>query len=178
VDTFLLRVFQRQVADQCRFVMASVPIINQASSTGNHDSLWMGCQMFVVGAGNASKALWGEGRSRSTIAPHRQRLRDSLGVTDTSPLYKLDIRNHFEHYDERIDRWWANSVHHNLLDRMIGPPGMVSGLADVDMFRVFDPATGSIFFWGEQYPLQPIATECERILPLAETEAAKPPWSE
>ena len=86
MDLMLLRVFQRQVADQCRLVLTSVPIINQAAESGDHDQLWIGCQMFVVGASNVSKALWGQPSSREKVAARRQPLRDSLGVDDASPL--------------------------------------------------------------------------------------------
>ena len=157
MDLMLLRVFQRQVADQCRFALAGVPLINDGLAGGNQDSLWIGCQMFVVGAGNTSKALWGEGRRRNAVASAREPLRTSLSVYDSSPLYDLDLRNHFEHYDERIDRWWNESTNHNHLDRLIGPPTSIAGLADIEMFRVLDPSepTGPrVVFWGEPYDLQ------------------------
>ena len=172
----LLRIFQRQVADQCRLVLASVPAINQAAATGDHDSLWISCQMFVVGAANVSKLLWGDGRSRGKVAPRRQSLRDSLNVTDSSPLRNVDMRHNFEHIDQRLDQWWSQSKSHNHLDRMIGPPSAVAGLADIDRFRVYDPTTVSIVFWGQTYALQPIASECDRIYPVAVREAQNPHW--
>ena len=174
----LLRVFQRHVADQCRFTLAAVPVINQSVAQGDHDRLWIGCQMFVVGAGNVSKALWGDGRHRSAAAPARESLRDSLGVTDASPLHQVAIRNHFEHFDERIERWWRESPARNHLDRMIGPPKAVAGLTEIEIFRIYDPSlpTGPrIVFWGESFELQPIATECDRILLVADQEAEKWP---
>jgi hypothetical protein len=181
MDLMLLRIFQRQVADQCRFTLAGVPLINQVlqGEGANQDQLWIGCQMFVVGSGNASKALWGEGRNREKISEARQPLRESLDVDDASPLYSLELRNHFEHYDERIDRWWNNSPNHIHVDRIIGPPELISGVEDTDRFRVLDP-TGPdgprIIFWGQTFDLQPIASECERVQAIAETEAAKPHW--
>lgn len=176
MDLLLLRVFQRQVADQCRFVLASVPLINKGEIERDQDTLWIGCQMFVVGAGNVSKALWGDGRSRRKTAPVRQPLRDSLQTDDSSPLYDVAMRNHFEHYDERLDRWWAESPTHNHLDRHIGA-GTVGGLAAIEMFRVYDPDTMSVVFWGEEFALNPIATECERIIAIAHRESSKPHWS-
>lgn len=180
MELMLLRIFQRQVADQCRFTLAAVPLINQGlQSRGNQDQLWIGCQMFVVGSGNASKALWGGGRDRKNISKHRQPLRESLNVDDTSPLYSLELRNHFEHYDERIDQWWKNSPSHNHIDKIIGPPSAISGPEDKEKFRVFDPSSPDgprIVFWGQAFDLQPIASECERIMAIAEVEASKPHW--
>jgi hypothetical protein len=171
-----MRVFQRQVVDQCRLVLASVPMINQGAGSGDQDQLWIGCQMFVVGAGNTSKALWGDGRDRAKTSVRRQPLRESLEVKDDSPLYDLSMRNNFEHYDERIDRWWKESPSHNHLDRMIGSPNIVSGLTDIDRFRVYDPGGLSIVFWGQTWELQPIANECERVHAIASREAVKPQW--
>ncbi len=174
MENLLLRVFQSQVADQCRFALTGAALINEGNQVHDQDRLWTGCQMFVVGAGNTSKALWGDGRDRPRISKRRQPLRESLAVDDNSPLYSLDLRNHFEHYDERIERWWASSTSRNHLDRLIGKPATVSGIVDTDMFRVFDPSEPTIYFWGERYALQPIASECDRIYRLAQAEAAKP----
>jgi hypothetical protein len=174
MDLMKLRVFQRHVADQCRIVIVSVPQINEAVAARDQDSLWVACQMFVVGAGNISKALWGQA---GKLTLEREPLRDSLGVTNTSPLRIVNMRNNFEHYDERIDTWWDTCPNHNILDRMIGSPDAVVGLSDTERFRVYDPTSGSIVFWGQQFELQPIATEVDRIFPIAEKEAAKPHWT-
>ena len=165
MDLMLLRIFQRQVRDQCRFVLESVPIVNQAAATGDQDRLWIGCRMFVSGSGNVSKALWGEGRNREKTSALRGPLRDSLEVEDSSPLYDLSMRNNFEHFDDRIDKWWKHSTSHNHLDRMIGSPNMVVGLSEMDMFRIYDPSGPTIVFRGQTFDLQPIATECDRIYP-------------
>ena len=135
--------------------------------------LWVGVQVGITGAGNVSKALWGQG---SRLAESRRPLRDSLTVPENSPFRDVSMRNHFEHYDERLDRWWRESPNHNHLDRMIGPPSGVVGLDDLDRFRVYDPTTNDVVFWGERFNMQAIATEAERLLPIAETEAAKPHW--
>lgn len=172
----LLRVFQRQVADQCRLVLTAAPMIDHAASVEDQDALWIGCQVFVVGAGNLSKALWGDGKNRAKVATLRQPLRDSLEVADSSPLLPLAFRNHFEHYDERIDKWWKQSQSHNILDRMIGSAADVVGFTDLESFRIYDPSGPSIVFWGDRFDLQPIANECERIYRIAIQEAAKPHW--
>lgn len=111
------RLFQGLVADQGRFTLAAVPIINGSVARDDHDRLWIGCQMlFVVRAGNGSKALYGDGRHRSAAVRARAPLRDALGVTNASPLHQVAIRNHFEHFAERIERRWRESPTRNDLD--------------------------------------------------------------
>lgn len=151
-----------------------VPTINKAVEDADHDSLWVAVQIFVTGAANMAKALWGQ---KQAHAEARADLRASLGVQDDSPLRNVTMRNHFEHYDERIDRWDANSRDHNFVDRTIGPPEMIEGVDDLDRFRFFDPSTASVYFWGERFDLRPIADEASRLLQLAEIEASKPHWT-
>ncbi|WP_417220868.1 hypothetical protein [Arthrobacter sp.] len=136
--------------------------------------LWLGCQQFLVGAANVSKALWGQ---RSRFADQRVSIRNSLGVTDDSPLKDVSFRNHFEHFDERLDRWWSDSTSHNHLDKHLGAPESVGGFKAIERFRIYDPATHRIIFWGEEFQVEPIALDMARIRPIAETESSKPHWA-
>jgi hypothetical protein len=180
----LLRLFQQQVRDQCQVVLVAAQQINaglmaaQQINAGpigpdDQDPLWVGCQNLVTGAGNVSKALWGQ---KGRAAAARKPLRDSLNVDDTSPFREVSMRNHFEHYDERLDAWWKESENHNHLDRFLGPPTAVAGFNDKEMFRTFDPATLDIVFWGERFNVQAIVTEAERIFATAAIESRKPHW--
>ncbi|WP_376742351.1 hypothetical protein [Ensifer canadensis] len=80
--------------------------------------------------------------------------------------------------DDRIDRWWAESVHHNYVDRIIGPRNIIGGAATTDMFRMFDPTTADVVFWGEEFNIQALIDEVRRIMPVLEVEAAKPHWEQ
>lgn len=86
------------------------------------------------------------------------------------------MRNHFEHMDERIDRWWRDSPNHIFVDGNIGPDNAIAGPGPIDRFRMFDPETAEITFWGESFNAQIIVNEIDRILPIVEREAAKPHW--
>jgi hypothetical protein len=87
------------------------------------------------------------------------------------------MRNHFEHYDERLDIWWRTSTNHIIVDMVVGPRGWVmDGVAESDMFRQFDPTTRDVIFWGEAFNIQRIVDEVQRLLPIAAPEAGKPHW--
>ncbi len=88
------------------------------------------------------------------------------------------MRNHFEHYDERLDKWWKSSETRNHFDMSVIPPGAVQGLADIDMFRVFDPSTADIVFWGQRFNVNEIVREAAKLLPIASAEASKPHWED
>lgn len=173
MDTFLLRVFQAHVVHCCNSVIFGAEEIG--NDTYNANRLWYGVQNVVTGAGNLSKAFWGAGDSR--IA-ERQPLRNSLTVSDASPLRRVvQIRNDYEHLDERIEQWWNASPEHNLVQQLIGPRGSISGLDEKEMLRWFDPTTGDVIFWGHEMSIPAVLEEARRILPVAEAECAKPHWN-
>ena len=174
MDLFLIRVFQRQVADQCRIGLYGAALLSDGLQNAvDQDTIWIGMQTLLTGAGNVSKALWGSG---GKLEAERQPLRESLGVSDTSPLRDVNMRNNFEHYDERLDRWWNESSRHNHFDRYIGPLDAIGAIDDLDRFRQYDPATKEMAFWGQRFDVQTIETALGELLPRAEFEAAKPHW--
>jgi hypothetical protein len=134
--------------------------------------VWFWIEAFLSVAANISKALWGPGGKK---AEEREPLRRSLGVPDSAPLEITDMRNHFEHFDDRLESWWAPSPSHNYFDRNIMPRSVIkaSHLIDEDFFRFLDPVTGDVIFWGDAYNLPAIAREIHRILSIA----AARPWT-
>lgn len=173
MDLMLLRVFQTQIQLQCQAVLVASQEFDSAMTTGDMIRAWIAIQNILGAAANISKALWGQG---GRFAEQREPLRASLQVDDTSPLRDVAMRNHFEHYDERLDKWWNTSESRNHLDMSVLPPGAVQGLADIDMFRVFDPSTADIVFWGQRFNVNDIVREAAKLLPIATAEASKPHW--
>lgn len=173
MDLMLLRNFQRQVELQCRAVLIASHDFNTAMLTGDGTHAWIALQNLLTAAANISKALWGVG---GKFAEHRKPLRESLGVEDTAIFREVAMRNNFEHYDERLDEWWETSEHHNHLDMSFFPAGNVVGLAEIDMFRVFDPSTSEVVFWGQRFNLNDLVQAISNLLPVANAQAAKPHW--
>lgn len=176
MDLMLLRLFQQQTLEQCTYILAAANQLDNRISAGAYDDVfWRELQNFVVSTANVSKLLWGQA---GKLAKKRKALRDSIKVEDSSPLRPTTMRNHFEHIDERLDKWWAESSSHNHADQSVGPPAMIAGLKEIELFRGYDPATGTARFWGDTYNLLKIVEEVNRIYPLLRTEAAKPHWEE
>jgi hypothetical protein len=179
MDLMLLRTFQRQVELQCKIVLlAALDLQNAINAPGNsaaNPQTWASIQNLLTGAANISKALWGQGNKYAT---EREPLRASIQVDDTSPLKPVVMRNHFEHFDEKLDDWWRDSPGHNFVDQIVGPPNtvVVRPQVDIDIFRRFDPGTGALMFWGKEFNLLEVVAEVERILPITSAEAAKPDY--
>jgi hypothetical protein len=145
MELMLLRVFQRQIELQCQAVLVATHEFNSAMTTGDMTHAWIAIQNILTAAANVSKALWGQG---GKFAEEREPLRASLQVDDTSALRDVAMRNHFEHYDERLDKWWDSSATHIHFDMSVVSTDAIQGLADSDMFRVFDPTTADVVFWA------------------------------
>ena len=175
MDLMLLRIFQQQVLLQCQFILFAARDINMALNQDDDKRIFYAIQNLLNAAANVSKALWGQG---GKFADERKTLRDSIGVSDTSPLREISIRNDFEHFDERLDNWWKQSKNHNYLDLSIGSiRTAISGFSDIDMFRCLNPQTGAVSFWGTDFNLNTVIAEVRRILPKLEEETAKPHWA-
>lgn len=167
----LLRMFQYQVALQCKFLILSAKEIERSLGERDVENTFYAIQNFLNSGANISKALWGQcGRH----ADERKQLRDSVGIGDNSPLRKVTMRNNFEHFDERLDKWWKKSKRHAYADMLIGNKDMIGGIEKKDTFRRYDPVTTDIVFWGQEFNLKQLLTEAKRILPKLEEEANKP----
>jgi hypothetical protein len=184
MDTFLLRIYQEQVVYWSKSVLFGAADLqaglDQLENSFDQSRVWYGIQNLVIGAGNLSKTLWGIGNAeaRKRRYVERQPLRDSLSVTDDSPLREIKVRNDYEHLDERIEEWWNTSQNHNYASELIGPRGMIGGdaIGEKDMFRWFDPSTGDVIFWGNELNIPSVLKEVQRILPIAVVETEKPHW--
>ncbi len=175
MDKFVLRIFQSEVALQCRFAISAAHELEAALVMGSKDDIWKHLQTILVASANLSKMFWG---SRGKKEAERAELRESLQVEDNSPIRDVRLRNDFEHFDERVEKWAANNAGGWFVGRNIGPFQSIGGggLDPLQRFQHFDPDTGMVTFWDTTVPLGEVFTEIRRILPLAEAESPKPHW--
>ena len=118
METFLLRIFQSEIAFQCKVVISSALELQAALVTRSSDEIWKQLQAILIASASLSKMLWGSGGGKEA---ERVPLRESLQVADDSPIRDVDLRNDFEHFDERLERWFAESASHVYMGRNIGP---------------------------------------------------------
>jgi hypothetical protein len=173
MDLMLLRVFQAQVEFQLRALLNAHARLMAALGRLDTAEVWFSVENLLSAAANVSKAFWGQGPAANAA---RKPLRDSLAIRDGSPFSERRMRNHFEHYDERLDEWWAKSPSHNIADKNVMPVGAFVGIDKLDMFRQLDPTTLDVVFWGDTFNIPEIVAEASRILPIVAREAAKRHW--
>jgi hypothetical protein len=141
------------------------------------DRLWCAVQAFLVAAGNISKLLWPSYRKGEELIPERgPELRVSLGVEEDSPLAARKLRNHFEHFDMRLEKWAVSSKPRVFVDSNIGPVSMISDFKPGDRHRHFDPTTFIVYFREDTYHLRPIIEAIQAIHPRAVAKAQERAW--
>lgn len=160
-----IKAYLFQVREQCSHVLISRWLMQDPLG----GMTWFGISGLLTAAGNISKCLWGQSGSREA---ERAPLRERIGVDQSSPLRLTDMRNHFEHIDQRIEGWLKRSEAHNFADLNVGVS--VSGLTSGDTFRAYDPGTGIVSFGDETYDTMVIVQEVARIFPTVQREAMRP----
>jgi hypothetical protein len=173
MEPMILRIFQREVERQCRFALIAVQDLALALQNRDMDRLWYSVQAFLVAAGNVSKLLW----PPKPLLPERAaELRASLAVGEDSPLEPRTFRNHFEHFDERLEKWATSPKRGTFIDSNVGPPDAIAGFEPRDFLRHFDPTNLVITFRGDAYSLQPVIDAIRDIWGKAALEAERPYW--
>jgi hypothetical protein len=180
VDRFLQILFRYEITMQCKFILLAAEQLEEAQAAGDVNPtreqwlndpkmrpdhyiprIWFGVQNTIVAAGNLSKLLWGSG---GQAEDDRAILRSQLEVEDDSCLRQTELRNHFEHFDEKVSTWRIEEGGEVFIGRNIG------GAAErEEWFQHYDPSTGIVTFFGYSTSLPEIVSEARRILPLAST---------
>lgn len=106
---------------------------------------------FVGHAAMVSKILW---PSNPSSYDRGLFLRQFLELPEDHIISEKKLRNHLEHYDERLDRWFAQSPQHNYATDNLGSLTSIQGIAKTDIFRHYDPRERIFWFWGESYNMQ------------------------
>lgn len=119
-----------------------------------------------------SRYFWpspqGKGAMRQLKDSRGQKLRSAFKVDENSPIYDRELRNAWEHFDERLDNYLLHGQ-----AGMFFPGCIVGSHQDTDepishVFKLLDTESECLVLLGEKYFFSPIRSEVERILQLAD----------
>jgi len=175
MEKFALQAFIYEIQHQCKFADLAFQDIVSAQHEGNADRVFLAAHSFLVAVGNISKLLWPTKRS---CEARGHELRELLQVGDDSVLKSRAFRNHFEHFDERLDKWANSSKRKNFADSNIRPPGFISGLDPEDWMRNLDPTCLTLTFHGDSYSIPEIMGALKPICAAAQHKAQGLLWTE
>lgn len=103
-----------EIVIQIKFAKKAADRLDKASDPID---VWSSIQSILIAGANVSKILW-PAKLRETRG---KQLRELLGVDDLNILSNRTFRNHFEHYDERIEDWCKNKNSALYKDLSINP---------------------------------------------------------
>jgi hypothetical protein len=159
MDSHVRYVFVREVKRQAKFGLVAIADLDAALASQNSERVWYSIQSLLIAAGNVSKVLW----PTKAYAERGQTLREALSISDDNVLAPRTFRNHFEHFDERLEDWAVADPSRNFVDSNIGPPGMISGLDPAGFLRNLDTKEWAVTFRGDAYQLRPIAAALQEL---------------
>jgi len=159
LDKNLERVFIMEIKRQCTFALIAAEDIDLVLGKNEMDRIWYSIQSFLVAAGNLSKMFW----PCETKKARGLHLRSIFSLKDDSPIGPRKFRNHFEHFDERLEKWVSSSKQRNFIDSNVGPPGMIKGVDVKDYLRNFDNSNYALTFRGDSYSLKPVIDAIKEV---------------
>ncbi len=188
MDEHLRDVYLHEVEAQCAFALNAIGGLNSVlarlpkDEADNHvlqQEVFRSIHSFLTHSSNISRLLWPASRKRAkgeTREEYQRRaaadwrlcrgkeLRVLLGLPDHGHLLRnRKMRDHLEHFDERLDEWQRTSPSQNYVQDCIGPANVIVGIDPKDVMRWFDPATKCFRFRGEQYDLQASVAAVEDV---------------
>ncbi|WP_394131440.1 hypothetical protein [Marinobacter nauticus] len=178
-------VYLNEAETQCRMAIVAVIALNNAmqadskSENGTQDwdrfrfiqgEIFRSLHSLLTHASNISRIFWppvGRGQKAEIRGRRGVVLRQKVGLPDEDhPLHKRTLRDHLEHFDERIDHWRETSIRKNYAQDLVGPKGMIAGFEETDMMRWYDPERKCFMFRGEEFDIQELVTAIEALRPM------------
>jgi hypothetical protein len=178
VDDRLLDLYIREVGTQATFALESAHLYKAGVvSAGPVREVFFHLHHFLIHSSNVVKLLFPRAGSspKARFAEQRAKaIRNRLGITEPLDPSQVNIRNDFEHFDERIDAWVQSSRRHNFADMNIMTKGSIKGLEPEDFFRNLDPHTLTLSFCGNSYDLNYLENYMQQVAHLAGTAPRVP----
>lgn len=132
----------------------------QLTNTTDFVETWAAIQSILVSTANISKILW---PARPQNKVRGEYLRELLGVDEDNLLSDRTFRNHFEHYDERIEKWFEDNNSAVYMDSAIDSFEPTTFSLPKFYHRSYNPMTKTLSFRGESMDLLAILTELAKI---------------
>ena len=166
MDVFLERIYLEQVIEDCQMCIQSAQNLNHELS---HSREPFSCVIDLIHkAASLSRMFWPpksfNKESTKRADSRGMHLRKSIGINENHVIKSRSIRDHLEHFDERLDDWAENSTHQNIIKKLIGSRSAVGGdIGNDDIIHHFDPQTLHYYFRGQGFNIKDIVIGIEDI---------------
>ena len=153
-------VFIGEIVLQSKIAELAAKRLSAIKDNFDQIEVWSSIQSILVAAGNVSKILWPQDKK---YAVRGKRLRALLKVDDNNMLSDRSLRNHFEHYDDRIEKWFKGKSSAVYSDLAIDPLKSMRRSFPTNHHRAYDPLTQTLTFRGESFDLAAVLKELKEI---------------
>ena len=147
-----------EIVLQSKIAQRAAERLQASHNNFDHVEVWCSIQSILVAAGNVSKILWPSQKNKN----RGERLRQMLKVNADNRLSDRKFRNHFEHYDERIDDWFTNHPSAVYTDLSMNPS--LRGFMATGDHRGYNTFNNTLIFRGESLDLSEVLNALEEIL--------------
>ena len=112
MDEFTLKIFVDEIKQQSEYALTSYNEMIKALEERNTRAFWYYTSSFLSSTANVSKLLGGNSKSGSYS--EREQIRTYFNIqNDDLMIHVRDVRNAFDHYDDRI-KTWSEKVPNNI----------------------------------------------------------------
>ncbi|MBT0571480.1 hypothetical protein KIK84_14220 [Curvibacter sp. CHRR-16] len=160
METLAEMVFIGEIVQQAKIAKLASERLRATNDHFDELEVWSSIQSILAAAANVSKILW---PSRKLSTERGMRLRRLLNVDDDNLLADRKFRNHFEHYDERIEDWFIKHGSAVYRDSIVNSFGSIWGNNPPNDHRAYNPVTQTLTFRGESVDLAALLNALEEI---------------
>lgn len=126
-------------------------------------------QEAVVHAGALSRFFWpspaGKQNNQHELKLARgKKLREIYGVTNDSPLANRELRNAWEHFDEKLDTYVLSNDAGYFFPTPIINSHTLADEPTGKIFKLLDPKSHCLVLLGKKFFFEPIRNEVARVL--------------
>lgn len=172
MDEFLERIYLDQAQKECEACLVAVQAFNSAPEKENEDP-FVYAMTFIHRAASVSRIFWPPGGFNKQLKKRSQQrghyLRGALEIGENHPIQSRTLRDHFEHFDERLDDWAEKSKNRVIIGALYGDRSTIEGVEDDDIILHYDPATKIFAFRGEKFDMQNLVDGIVDILSRIQT---------
>ena len=109
MDREHLLLYLWEIEEQCRYALRAWKEVQDPHADVDTEP-WYSIQALLVAVANVSKFLW---PTKKNSLERGKELREALSIEDDHPFNSRNMRNRFEHFDERLDSWIASGKGHH-----------------------------------------------------------------
>ena len=95
------------------------------------------------------------------------KLRKSFGLDESSPLYNRDLRNAWEHFDERLDTYLLENDAGHFFPSCIIDSHLLADDPVGHIFKLLDPQEECLVLMGTKYFFSPLREEVKKVFEYA-----------